>query len=53
MAAISSMRLGLVRRRRTRAVVGAAFPGQAVAALFTGPSWLQVEEVYRGSRLPA
>jgi hypothetical protein len=35
------------------AVVGAAFPGQAAAAVFTGPSRLQVEEIRRGSRLPA
>jgi hypothetical protein len=52
-AAISSMRMGLDRRGRTQAVVGAAFPGQAVATLFTGPLWLQVEEVRRGSRMPA
>ncbi|XP_047044414.1 cysteine-rich receptor-like protein kinase 44 [Lolium rigidum] len=52
-AAISSMRLGLGCRRLTRAMVEAAFPGQAAAALFTGPSWLQVEELCHGSRLPA
>jgi hypothetical protein len=52
-AAIYSMRLGLDHRGRMHAVVGAAFPGQAAAALFTGPSRVQVEEVRRGSRLPA